>query len=111
MILLPPPEKVPAYIAVNHIVALSLDRLPSGQVQACEVRQDEAGELRVPLSEMTTGDFLALAERLGLPVVASKFATSNDQIAHRQNLRLIEERAEEAAKLREKRAGKQQSSE
>ena len=103
MILLPPPEKVPAYIAVNHIVALSLDRLPSGQVQACEVRQDEAGELRVPLSEMTTGDFLALAERLGLPVVASKFATANDQIAHRQNLRLIEERAEKAALLREKR--------
>lgn len=40
------PANPAAYIAANHIVGLSLDRLPSGQVLACEVREDEAGQLR-----------------------------------------------------------------
>ena len=48
------PANPAAYIAANHVVGLSLDRLPSGQILACEVRQDEAGELRIPLGSLLT---------------------------------------------------------
>ena len=40
------------FCAVNKIVGLSLDCLPNGKVMACEVRKDEAGELRVPIASM-----------------------------------------------------------
>jgi hypothetical protein len=94
------PANPAAYIAANHVVGLSLDRLPSGQVLACEVRQDEAGELRVPLGSMSTRDFYALAARLRVDILPSKFATAQERAAYRQQVARNEERAATAAELR-----------
>ena len=94
------PANPAAYIAANNVVGLSLDRLPSGQVLACEVREDEAGQLRVPLGSMTTADFYALAARLRVDILPSQFATAQERMAHRQQIARNEERAETAAELR-----------
>jgi len=94
------PQNPAAYIAANHVVGLSLDRLPSGQVQACEIREDEAGQLRVPLGSMTTADFYALAARLRVEILPSQFATAQERAAHRQQIARNEERAAMAAELR-----------
>ena len=91
------------YIAANHVVGLSIDRLPSGQVLACEVRQDEAGQLRVPLGSMTTQDFHTLATRLRVDILPSQFATAQDRAAYRQQIARNEERAAMAAEIREAR--------
>ena len=88
------------YIAANHVVGLSIDRLPSGQVLACEVRQDEAGQLRVPLGSMTTQDFYTLAARLRVDILPSQFATAQERAAYRQQIARNEERAAMAAEIR-----------
>lgn len=97
------PANPSAYVAANHIVGLSIDRLPSGQVQACEIRKDEAGTLRVPLGSMSTADFYTLAARLRVDVLPSRFASEQEKIAARQHAARIAERAEMAAELRESR--------
>ena len=88
------------YVAANHTIGLSLDRLPNGKVQACEIRKDEEGEFRVPLGSMSTADFYTLAARLKVEILPSQFATEQERIAHRQQIRRNEERAEMAAELR-----------
>jgi hypothetical protein len=93
-------DNLPGYIAANHIVGLSLDRLPSGQVLACEVRKDEEGELRVPLGSMSTADFYTLASRLGVQIMPSKFASAQELAAHRQQIARNEERAALADEIR-----------
>ena len=93
-------DNLSGYIAANHIVGLSLDRLPNGQVQACEVRKDEAGELRVPLGSMSTADFYTLAARLKVEIMPSRFASAQELAAHRQQIRRNEERAALADELR-----------
>lgn len=106
------PQNPSAYIAANHVVGLSLDRLPSGQVLACEVRQDEAGELRVPLGSMSTADFYTLAARLRVDVLPSQFASRAEILWHQQAKSHAREKAKEertaelaemAAELREAR--------
>jgi hypothetical protein len=62
------------FCAVNCIIGLAIDRLPNGRVIACEVRKDEAGELRVPIAQMSLEDLYALAARLHLEILPSKFA-------------------------------------
>jgi len=94
------PQNPAAYIAANHVIGLSLDRLPSGQVLACEIREDEAGQLRVPLGSMTTQDFYTLAARLRVDILPSQFATAQERMAHRQQIARNEERAAMAADLR-----------
>jgi len=94
------PQNPAAYIAANHVVGLSIDRLPSGQVLACEVRQDEAGQLRVPLGSMSTADFYALAARLRVDILPSQFATAQERAAYRQQIARNEERAAMAAEIR-----------
>lgn len=94
------PANPAAYIAANHIVGLSLDRLPSGQVQACEIREDEAGQLRIPLGSMSTADFYTLAARLRVDILPSKFATAQERAAHRQQIARNEERAAMADEIR-----------
>jgi hypothetical protein len=88
------------YVAANHIIGLSLDKLPNGQAQACEVRKDEEGELRVPLGSMSTADFYTLAARLKVEILPSRFATAQELAAHRQQIRRNEERAALADELR-----------
>jgi hypothetical protein len=88
------------YVAANHIIGLSLDKLPNGQAQACEVRKDEEGEFRKPLGPMSTADFYTLAARLGVAIMPSKFASAQELAAHRQQIRRNEERAELAAEIR-----------
>lgn len=88
------------FCAVNNIVGLSLDRLPNGKVMACEVRRDEAGELRVPIASMTLDDLYALASRLHLEILPSKFATRQEMDSHRAHVRRLSERAEQARELR-----------
>lgn len=96
------PANPSAYVATNHIVGLSLDRLPSGQVLACEVRQDdEAGEqFRVPIGSMSTADFYTLAARLRVDILPSRFASEQEKIATRQHAARMQERAEMAEELR-----------
>ena len=91
------------YVAANHVIGLSLDKLPNGQAQACEVRKDEAGELRVPLGSMSTADFHALATRLRVDILPSQFATAQERAAYRQQIARNEERAAMAAEIREAR--------
>ena len=91
------------YVAANHVIGLSLDKLPNGQAQACEVRQDEAGQLRVPLGSMTTQDFYALAARLRVDILPSQFATAQERAAYRQQIARNEERAAMAAEIHEAR--------
>ena len=91
------------FCATNNIVGLSLDRLPSGKVMACEVRKDEAGELRVPIAQMTLDDLHALASRLHLEILPSRFATAQELESHRLHVRRLSERAEMARELREER--------
>ena len=88
------------YVAANHTIGLALDRLPNGLAQACEIRKDEEGEFRVPLGSMSTADFYTLADRLGVQILPSRFATEQERIAHRQQIRRNEERAEMAAEMR-----------
>ena len=91
------------FCAVNNIVGLSLDRLPSGKVMACEVRRDEAGELRVPIASMTLDDLYALAARLHLEILPSRFASAQELESHRLHVRRMSERAATARELREER--------
>jgi len=88
------------FCAVNKIVGLAIDRLPSGQVIACEVRKDEAGELRVPIARMSLEDLYALAARLHLEILPSKFASRQEMDSHRAHVRRLAERSNEAAELR-----------
>ena len=88
------------YVAANHTIGLALDRLPNGLAQACEIRKDEAGVLRVVLGSMSTADFYALAARLKVEIMPSQFASEQERIAHRQHIRRNEERAELATELR-----------
>lgn len=88
------------FCAVNKIVGLSIDRLPSGAVMACEVRKDEAGELRVPIAKMSLDDLYALAARLHLEILPSKFATRQEMDSHRAHVRRLAERSNEARELR-----------
>lgn len=88
------------FCATNNIVGLSLDRLANGRVMACEVRKDEAGELRVPIASMSLDDLYTLASRLHLEILPSKFATAQERESHRQHVRRLAERAESARELR-----------
>lgn len=88
------------FCAVNNIIGLSLDRLPNGKVMACEVRKDEAGELRVPIASMTLDDLYALASRLHLEILPSRFASRQEMDSHRAHVRRLSERAEQARELR-----------
>ena len=88
------------FCATNNIVGLSLDRLPNGRVIACEVRQDEAGELRVPMAQMSLDDLYALASRLHLEILPSRFASAQELASHRQHVRRLAERAEVARELK-----------
>ena len=88
------------FCAVNNIIGLAIDRLPSGAVIACEVRKDEAGELRVPIAKMSLEDLYALAARLHLEILPSKFASRQEMDSHRAHVRRLAERSNEAAELR-----------
>jgi hypothetical protein len=88
------------FCAVNNIVGLSLDRLPSGKVMACEVRKDEAGELRVPIAQMSLEELYRLASRLHLEILPSRFASRQEMDSHRAHVRRLSERAEQARELR-----------
>ena len=88
------------FCATNNIVGLSLDRLPNGRVMACEVRKDEAGEIRVPIAQMSLDDLYALASRLHLEILPSKFASRQEMDNHRAHVRRLSERAEQARELR-----------
>lgn len=92
------------FCAVNNIVGLSLDRLPNGRVMACEVRRDEAGELRVPIAQMSLDELYRLASRLHLEILPSKFATRQEMDSHRAYVRRLSERAEQARELRGERS-------
>lgn len=91
------------FCAINNIVGLALDRLPNGRVMATEVRKDEAGELRVPIRDMSLDDLYALAARLHLDILPSKFATRQEMDSHRAHVRRLSERAEQARSIREER--------
>lgn len=91
------------FCATNNIVGLSLDRLPNGKVMACEVRKDEAGELRVPIAQMSLDELYRLASRLHLEILPSKFATRQEMDSHRAHVRRLLERAEQARELRRER--------
>jgi hypothetical protein len=88
------------FCAVNCIVGLAIDRLPSGKIMACEVRKDEAGELRVPIEQMSLTDLYALAARLHLEILPSKFATRQEMDSHRAHVRRLAERSNEAREMR-----------
>ena len=88
------------FCAINNIVGLAIDRLPSGQVIACEVRKDEAGELRVPIAQMSLEDLYALAARLHLEILPSKFASRQEMDSHRAHVRRLAERSNEAREMR-----------
>lgn len=88
------------FCAVNSIIGLAIDRLPNGKVVACEVRKDEAGELRVPIAQMSLDDLYALASRLHLEILPSKFATRQEMDSHRAHVRRLAERSNEARELR-----------
>lgn len=98
--MIPNIDNLPGYIAANHVIGLSLDRLPNGQVQACEVRKDEEGEFRKPIGPMSTADFYSLAARLGVAIMPSRFATAQELAAHRQQIARNEERAALADEIR-----------
>lgn len=91
------------FCAVNNIIGLSIDRLPNGKVVAAEVRRDEDGEIRVPIAEMSLDDLYALAARLSLEILPSKFATKAEMESHRLHVRRLSERRETARALREER--------
>lgn len=88
------------FCQINNIVGLSLDRLPNGRVMACEVRKDEAGELRVPIAQMSLDDLYSLASRLHLEILPSKFATAQELASHRLHVRRLAERAEVAREIK-----------
>lgn len=88
------------FCATNNIVGLAIDRLPNGAVMACEVRKDEAGELRVPIAQMSLDDLYALAARLHLEILPSRFATRQEMDSHRAHVRRLAERSNEARELR-----------
>lgn len=92
------------FCATNNIVGLSLDRLANGRIIACEIRRDEAGELRVPIRDMSLDDLYALAARLHLEILPSRFATRQEIENHRAHIRRLSERAELAREAREERA-------
>lgn len=91
------------FCAVNKIVGLSIDRLPNGKVVAAEVRRDEDGEIRVPIAEMSLDDLYALAARLHLEILPSRFASREEMESHRLHIRRLSERREAARALREER--------
>lgn len=95
-----PTNKIPHWIAQNRIIGLSLDKLANGKIIAAEVRRDEEGELRVPIAEMTTADFYALASKLNLPIMESKIASEQELASHKQAMRRLAERSETAKELR-----------
>jgi hypothetical protein len=88
------------FCAANHIIGLAIDRLPSGKLIACEVRKDEAGELRVPIAQMSLEDLHALAARLHLEILPSKFASRQEMDSHRAHVRRLAERSNEAREMR-----------
>lgn len=88
------------FCATNNIIGLSLDRLPNGKIMACEVRRDEAGELRVPIAQMSLDELYRLASRLHLEILPSRFATRQEMDSHRAHVRRLSERAEQARELR-----------
>ena len=92
------------FCAVNNIVGLSLDRLANGKIIACEIRRDEAGELRVPIAQMNLDDLYALASRLHLEILPSRFASRQEIESHRAHVRRLSERAELAREAREERS-------
>ena len=67
---------------------------------ACEVRKDEAGELRVPIAQMTLDDLYALASRFHLEILPSRFPSRQEMDSHRAHVRRLSERAEQARELR-----------
>lgn len=93
-------HSVQEFCAVNNIVGLSLDRLPNGKIMACEVRRDEAGELRVPIAQMSVEELYRLASRLHLEILPSRFASAQELASHRQHVRRLAERAEVARELK-----------
>ena len=96
--------RLPQWLAQNRIVGLALDRLPNGRLIAAEVRKDEEGELHVPLLEMDTDSFYALASRLNLPVCESKIATRQEMDSYAQAMRNQSERQSIAMELRVERS-------
>ena len=88
------------FCAVNCIIGLAIDRLPNGKVMACEVRKDEAGELRVPIAQMSLDDLYSLAARLHLEILPSKFASRQEMDSHRAHVRRLAERSNEAREMR-----------
>lgn len=88
------------FCAINNIIGLSLDRLPNGRLMACEVRKDEAGELRVPIAQMSLEELYRLASRLHLEILPSRFASAQELASHRQHVRRLAERAEVARELK-----------
>jgi len=97
------PSRLPHWLAQNGVIGLALDRLPNGRIIAAEVRKDEAGVMRVPLAEMTTTDFYALASKLNLPIVESQIASEQELASHRQAMRRLSERLETAKAIRSER--------
>jgi hypothetical protein len=79
-----PQHRLPQWLAQNNIIGLSLDRLPNGRLIAAEVRKDDDGELHVPLLEMDTDSFYALASRLNLPICDSEIASREEMEAFRR---------------------------
>ena len=67
---------------------------------ACEVRRDEAGELRVPIAQMSLDELYRLASRLHLEILPSRFASRQEMDSHRAHVRRLSERAEQARELR-----------
>lgn len=98
-----PNERLPHWLAQNGVIGLAIDRLPSGRLIAAEIRKDEEGEMRIPLAEMSTDDFYALASRLNLPVLDSKVASEQELASHRQAMRRLSERLETAKAIRSER--------
>jgi hypothetical protein len=96
--------RLPHWLAQNGVVGLAIDKLPNGRLIAAEIRKDEEGTLRVPLAEMTTADFYALASRLNLPILDSNIASEQELASHRQAMRRLAERQETAKELRSERA-------
>ena len=88
------------FCAVNSIIGLAIDRLPNGRIVACEVRKDEVGELRVPIAQMSLDDLYALAARLHLEILPSRFASRQEMDSHRAHVRRLAERSNEARELR-----------
>lgn len=96
-----PSDRLPGYIAANHIIGLRLDRLPNGRTIAAEVRRDELGEHVTPyldLAESPSVIVRALAERCGLPILPGCAASQAEIAAWRARNHRAFINAEESAK-------------